>query len=513
MESAPRLIEPTPSEQSQSGVPLAAAGPMRLGRYELLGEIASGGMATVFLGRSLGAGGFQRLVAIKRMHPHLERDEEFVASFLEEARLAARIRHPNVVATLDVEDGEAPFLVMEYVEGDRLSGLIKEHVLRARAGLPLPIAMRIAIDSLEGLHAAHELVDDDGQALDLIHRDISPQNILVGVDGVSRVTDFGIAKAIGRASHTREGELKGKIAYMSPEQLTNPTGIDRRVDVFALGILTWEMLTGRRLFRAATDMETIGVVLHAEIPEIRPLAPQIPEEVEAVVMRALSRDPNERWATAQEFARALEAMNLAAPQRMVADFVKATVGEKLERERARLRSGWVVNTPISAGGSGTGRSRELPVSEVRRTGSVQVQQSQNSSSKTWVIAVLSTIGLLLSGTVLALVYQLTRTPSLDSMVVRHYETRNPSVHVPPTGNTAAGAESDAGVSTQTDSTFVFNGTEVLGAADAGPLVENTPRVRVNTRVNTRTNRTGTHTHTGEEPDNGCNPYVQRCPNQ
>jgi serine/threonine-protein kinase len=373
-------------------------------------------MATVFLGRAVGARGFSRLVAIKRMHPHLERDEEFVTSFLEEARLAARIRHPNVVATLDVEDGEAPYLVMEYVEGDRLSGLIKEHVSRAKQGLPISIALRVAIDALEGLHAAHELRDDDGEPLNLIHRDISPQNVLVGVDGVARVTDFGIAKAVGRASHTREGELKGKIAYMAPEQLTNPTGIDRRVDVFAMGIVCWEMLTGRRLFRAATDMETIGVILHHEVTRLRAVAPEIPERVEEVVMRALERDPARRWSSAQDFARALESLGLAAPTRVVADFVKATVGDKIARERARLRSGWSTSTPTPSAvvRKPTG---EVVVSEVRRTSTGSVTASPSSVAQPIAVriklVVLSSLGavVLLSLAVVAIM-GVTRKPEV-----------------------------------------------------------------------------------------------------
>jgi serine/threonine-protein kinase len=396
---------------------------VRLGRYELLGEIASGGMATVFLGRAVGARGFSRLVAIKRMHPHLERDEEFVTSFLEEARLAARIRHPNVVATLDVEDGDAPYLVMEYVEGDRLSGLIKEHVSRAREGLPLPIALRIAIDALEGLHAAHDLRDDDGAPLDLIHRDISPQNVLVGVDGVARVTDFGIAKAAGRASHTREGELKGKIAYMAPEQLTNPTGIDRRVDVFAMGVVCWEMLTGRRLFRAATDIETIGVILHHEVTKVRAVAPAVPERVEAVVMRALERDPAARWQSAQDFARALESLGLAAPSRVVAEFVKTTVGDKLARERARLRGGWATQTPTPMSASGVKPTGEFVVSEVRRTGATPmapVSSRGGQRGRTIAIAVVSALAVLALAVVT--VVAITRKPPEHTRVVERVVT-------------------------------------------------------------------------------------------
>jgi serine/threonine protein kinase len=458
---------------------------IRLGRYELLGEIASGGMATVFLGRAVGARGFSRLVAIKRMHPHLERDEEFVTAFLEEARLAARIRHPNVVATLDVEDGDAPYLVMEYVEGDRLSGLIKEHVSRARQGLPLEVALRVAIDSLDGLHAAHDLRDDDGEPLDLIHRDISPQNVLVGVDGVARVTDFGIAKAAGRASHTREGELKGKIAYMAPEQLTNPGGIDRRVDVFAMGVVCWEMLTGRRLFRAATDIETIGVILHHEVSTIRSVAPHVPERVEAVVMRALERDPSKRWNSAQDFARALESLGLAAPTRFVADFVKLTVGDKLVRERARLRSGWSTSTPHTS--SVRKPTGEVSVSEVRRTASGSIitgtaAPSTASGSKTKTIVVGAVSALAIVAVAIVAVIAITKKPDVRPAPVGI--TAGPPVNVPAIVVQGAGPAQPVN-GAQAANTVVVNSAAV---ADAG-VTADPPRTTTTRRTNTRrTNR-------------------------
>jgi serine/threonine-protein kinase len=468
---------------------------VRLGRYELLGEIASGGMATVFLARAIGARGFSRLVAIKRMHPHLERDEEFVTSFLEEARLAARIRHPNVVATLDVEDGEAPYLVMEYVEGDRLSGLIKEHVSRAKEGVPVPIALRVAIDALEGLNAAHDLRDDDGEPLDLIHRDISPQNVLVGVDGVARVTDFGIAKAAGRASHTREGELKGKIAYMAPEQLTNPTGIDRRVDVFAMGVVCWEMLTGRRLFRASTDIETIGVILHHEVTTLRAVAPQIPECVEAVVMRALERDPSRRWNSAQDFARALESLGLAAPTRVVADFVKETVGDKLARERARLRSGWNTNTP-TPGVSDRKATVEVVVSEVRRTatGSViaptpSVAPSNAARTKLLLISSLSAVAVL-SLAIVAIIAVM-RKPEVRTQEVVRVVTVPTSQ--PSTGGGAA--PSNAG-----DNGASNGGNSVVANSNAGAAASADAAAQDNSASRTGTRRTTirrTRRRTGE----------------
>ncbi len=313
----------------------------RLGRYELLGEIASGGMATVFLGRVTGAKGFQRLVAIKRLHPHLESEDEFVQMFLDEARLAARIRHPNVVATLDVEDDEHLYIVMEYVEGDRVLAFLR-HAAKTNEKIPPAIATRVAMDTLAALHAAHELTDDDGSALGLVHRDVSPQNILISVDGSVKLVDFGIAKATARLSITRDGQLKGKIAYMAPEQ-TKRSEIDRRVDVFAMGIITWEMLTAKKLFNGESDVEVLNQLLFEPIPRLREVAPSVPASLDSVIARALERDPSKRFATALEFSDALERASKIfggpANNKVVAAYLQKVSGEKLAKDRARISAG------------------------------------------------------------------------------------------------------------------------------------------------------------------------------
>ncbi|MFS8065577.1 MAG: serine/threonine-protein kinase, partial [Byssovorax sp.] len=219
---------------------------LRVGRYEILRSIASGGMARVHLGRAVGAGGFERQVAIKTMHPHLAEEADFVAMFLDEARLSARVHHPNVVATLDVQqDDEGIFLVMEYVDGFALHEILVGS-RKERSPLPFGLTLRIFLDLLAGLHAAHELTDGDGAPLEVIHRDVSPHNVLVGVDGAARITDFGIAHAAVRLSSTREGHLKGKLRYMAPEQLRGRK-LDRRTDLYAAGAVLWEMLAGRCL--------------------------------------------------------------------------------------------------------------------------------------------------------------------------------------------------------------------------------------------------------------------------
>ncbi|MBL8600986.1 MAG: serine/threonine protein kinase [Myxococcales bacterium] len=307
-----------------------------LGRYELLHEIATGGMATVYLGRARGVAGFERVVAIKCCHPHLRHDEDFATMFLDEARLAARIHHPNVVSTLDVGDDESLYLVMEYIEGDRLSGLIKAASRKGQT-VPLNIAARLMVDVLSGLHAAHELEDAQGNPLQIVHRDVSPQNVLVGIDGVARITDFGIAKAEARATVTRDGQVKGKMSYMAPEQLAS-SKVTRRADIYAAGVVFWETLTGRRLFRAETDVETLNMVLHGVVPKPSKVVAELPEELDAIVARALERDPEKRYETAADFAEALEnATFKLATTRAVANYINEMLAETLVARRELVR--------------------------------------------------------------------------------------------------------------------------------------------------------------------------------
>jgi serine/threonine-protein kinase len=298
---------------------------MRFGRYETIQPLATGGMATVYLGRAVGAGGFERRVAIKVMHDHIADDPDFVAMFLDEARLAARIHHPNVVSTIDVHKGaEGMFLVMEYIEGASLKHILRGMRKRKRR-MPFGITVRIMSDALNGLHAAHDLKGKGGQTLNLVHRDVSPHNVLVGTDGVGRITDFGVARAEARLSTTQGGQLKGKIAYMPPEQGLGHD-VDRRADVYAAGVVLWEMLTGRRLFVADHDGQLVAMVLQGAQSSPRQACPDVPEPLDAVCMRALALRPDDRFATAGHFAEALEAaahesgLRVASP-RQVAAFV------------------------------------------------------------------------------------------------------------------------------------------------------------------------------------------------
>jgi serine/threonine protein kinase len=306
--------------------------PPTVGRYLLYGEIASGGMATVHFGRLQGAAGFARSVAIKRLHPQYAKDPDFVAMFLDEARLAARIAHPNVVPTLDVvAQGDELLLVMEYVRGSALSRLLRTLTQRGER-MPPRIVAAILAGVLRGLHAAHEAKNEIGEALEIVHRDVSPQNVLVGTDGIPRVLDFGVAKAAGRVQTTREGQLKGKLAYMAPEQIT--TGIvTRKTDVYAAAVVLWEMLTGRRLFRADNEAKLLSLVLDSEVEPPSRLVEGLPHGFDRVVMRGLSRDAAKRYPTARDMAIDVEAVVGIAASTEVGEWVEVVAAEEL-RERA-----------------------------------------------------------------------------------------------------------------------------------------------------------------------------------
>ncbi|HEY4159923.1 MAG TPA: serine/threonine-protein kinase [Polyangiaceae bacterium] len=324
-----------------------SAGRLRVDRYELLGEIASGGMATVYLARLMGVGGFQRFVAMKRLHPHLQTETEFVEMFLDEARIAARIHHPNVVPILEVGASTVGYyLVMEFIEGDTLARLLARAAMRGKK-LPVPIALRITLDMLAGLHAAHELRDDAGEAINLVHRDVSPQNVLVGVDGVARITDFGVARAASRLTATRVGQLKGKIAYMAPEQASGDENLDRRADVFSSGIVLWEALASKRLFKAENEAATLTRVISEPVPSLERVGATVSPKLNSVVMKALERARERRFASCAELADALEAAaaqndKIATPRELAA-YVASVLGDEVSAQRDALRV-WLAAT-------------------------------------------------------------------------------------------------------------------------------------------------------------------------
>lgn len=287
--------------------------PLNLGgRYRVVSEIASGGMGMVYLAVRAEPDGTRRPVAVKALHAHLADDPEFIASFVDEARIASRIVHPNVVRVEDVEMvGEQLVIVMEYVEGIALALLLKN--VRARdTTLAIPVVRRVIHDALLGLHAAHELHDETGAPLGVVHRDVSPHNLLVGADGITRVSDFGIATATGRVASTRTGGgVKGKLQYLSPEQVYRKT-LDRRADLFAVGTVLWECLTGRRLFSAGTEGETLAMVLREPIAPPSVHRSDVPLELDEICLRALERDPERRFPSAREAADALAEGEMAS---------------------------------------------------------------------------------------------------------------------------------------------------------------------------------------------------------
>jgi len=312
--------------------------PRQLGRYRLCFELASGGMATVYLARGEGEQGFQKVVALKVVHRHLAHEREFVEMFLDEARLASAIDHPNVCQVFDF--GEASgvhYLAMEYLMGESLLRVMNE--VRRRKDDPRTAhlgwyAARIFVDACEGLHAAHELAGPDGAPLGVVHRDVTPQNLVVTYDGSLKVVDFGVAKAASQLHTTEAGKIKGKLAYVSPEQLRNQP-LDRRSDVFALGVCLWEFLTLKRLFRRDSEAATLMAVVHDEIPPPSSVRPWVPPELDAIVMRALARDREARYPSAREMGRELSAFlgrtGAALGQADVADWMRSM----FEAERTR----------------------------------------------------------------------------------------------------------------------------------------------------------------------------------
>ncbi|HEX4479033.1 MAG TPA: serine/threonine-protein kinase [Polyangiaceae bacterium] len=378
-----------------------------LGRYLLCDPIASGGMATVHLGRLLGPVGFSRVVAIKRLHPSYACDPEFVAMFLDEARVTARIRHPNVASTLDVVvlHGEL-FVVMDYVHGEALSKMLRS------GAVPVPIAASIMAGVLYGLHAAHEASTDDGTPLRIVHRDVSPQNILVGSDGTARVVDFGVAKAVGRLQTTREGALKGKIRYMSPEQISSED-VDRRSDIYAASVVLWEMLTGRRLHQADSEVRVMQRILAGALEAPSRFVTLSPE-LDALVMKGLALDPADRFATASEMAEQIQRLAFATPGQ-VSEWVQSVGGKTLATRAKMIAASEREESP---------RLADSAIVSIR-----SAPEAKESAINGWLLASVILVCLALSTAAIAVVLHVTKVPAHSA-----------EVSPPPTVLTAIGAE-------------------------------------------------------------------------
>lgn len=341
-----------------------------VGRYEFLVPIAQGGMAAVWAARLKGSRGFSKTVAVKTMLPSISDDPQFEQMFLDEAQICARIRHPNVVEILDLgEQDDVLYLVMEWVDGEPLSS-IRRSAAKAE-GIPLPVAVKIVADACAGLHAAHELKSESGELIGLVHRDISPQNILITYSGMVKIVDFGVAKAAGRtAEETSAGQIKGKPPYMSPEQaLGSP--IDRRTDVFALGIILYQLTTGKHPFRGESDIVTLQNIV-SDRPIIAPRAynKEYPKPLETVVMKALDRDPEKRFQTAAEFEQALDRVFPPTVPRVrtqdVGKFVSGLLGDRGEERRSALREAIRLADERAQGADEVAPGKLRPLTELAR---------------------------------------------------------------------------------------------------------------------------------------------------
>jgi serine/threonine-protein kinase len=325
----------------------------RIGRYELLIELGHGGMAELFLGRLHGAGGFAKLVAIKRILPHLAKDAEFTAMFLDEGRIASRLSHPNVCQVFELDDAEGDlFLAMEYLDGVGWDRLLAE----TNKGIPpLELAAGVLAQAADGLHYAHTLRDIEGNLTPIVHRDVSPQNLFVTVDGVCKVLDFGVSKMMTDGPRTKSGVVKGKLPYMAPEQIRGEP-VDARTDVFSLGVCLWEALAHDRLYDRATDFLIWKAVTEEDAPLITTRWPKCPVAVEGLIKRALAREPSERIASAREFAEELRA---AVPQlasaTQIGETLRAACGEQLAQRSKQVASA------ISARSSGPIAARATPL--------------------------------------------------------------------------------------------------------------------------------------------------------
>lgn len=308
-----------------------------LDKYRLIAELGHGGMAEVFLAVASGPAGFNKLVVIKQIRAELADDPEFLNMFLDEARLAARLSHPNVVQTNEVGHvGNRYFIAMEYLDGQPLNRIL-QRFKRDNAGMPLGMHMRILIDVLAGLHHAHELADYDGTPLEVVHRDVSPHNVFVTYDGQIKVVDFGIAKAMNSSSETRAGVIKGKVAYMSPEQARGDK-VDRRSDIFAVGVMFWEAMTGQRLWKGLTDVAMLHRIIKGDIPSPKTIKGDISEAMADICMKALAPNRDDRYESAADFQNALEDLLTEMGERIAVRDIGKLVAKTFDQDRVRIKS-------------------------------------------------------------------------------------------------------------------------------------------------------------------------------
>ncbi|MEW5851310.1 MAG: serine/threonine-protein kinase [Myxococcota bacterium] len=343
----------------------------RFGRYVLLERIAAGGMAEVFRAASLGTAGFSKPLAIKRILPHLVSDEAMTTMLIDEAKIAASLSHPNILQVLDLGEVNSQFFIaMEFVAGKSLN-LVIATALKQGLRLPLPFCAYVMAQAVHGLAYAHQKVGTNGEPMNIIHRDVSPQNIMVGYDGAVKLADFGIAKAADRHTHTRTGTVKGKLAYMAPEQAED-LAIDQRVDIFAMGVVAHELFAMRRLRKAKTDVALVKEVVDAHFPRFEELGLEVPDAVAQVIYRALEKDRNRRWPDAHNFAMALEGAIAASGWHFgtaqVGALMRELFAEEVAREReAQQHFDGVMMELHASGGAGLSESTRVDWEELEKT--------------------------------------------------------------------------------------------------------------------------------------------------
>jgi serine/threonine protein kinase len=377
----------------------------RLGRYHLVYEIGRGGMASVYLARARGPAGFQKWFAIKRIHPHLAKDRSFVDMFLDEARIAGSIEHPNVAHVFDLGETDGKYyLAMEYLHGEHLLDVARRAILR-NGMFDARMAAHVIARAADGLHHAHEARDGSGSPIELVHRDISPQNIFVTYDGNVKLTDFGVAKAKNRMTHTETGLMKGKIAYASPEQVMG-TALDRRTDIFALGVVLWEITTGRRLFKARTDAETLMRISSGYRKRPTDFIGDYPPDLEAIVDRALAHEPEARYPTAADFANDLDRF-VGSPGIRTRDcgvFMTSLFGDRMQNKDAVLnRPAAEVPIEVEAVSSEARPLGEPSQSELRRREATATPTPAVVKSRAPLWVGLALVALVLAGLAIAAV--------------------------------------------------------------------------------------------------------------
>jgi len=426
-----------------------------IGKYHLIAELARGGMGNVYLAASQGPGGFSKLLVVKELKPELSDDETYVTMFLEEARLAARLIHPNIVQTNEVgSDGNRHYMVMEFLDGRSLHRIAK----RLGGQLSIGSQLRVVSEALLGLHHAHELREFDGEPLGIVHRDVSPLNVFVTFNGQTKVLDFGIAKAVDSSLETKIGVLKGRVAYMAPEQAKG-TKVDRRADVYSAGVMLWEAAAGRRLWPGMNEVEILTRIVREGPPALRGVRPDAPEELERICARAMAFEREERYATALDLLTDLEAhlarrddtLTMREIGGMVAQSfteerrkMNAVIEEALTRVRGGPRSGTVPSlqgqftgtptsaniscdgprdataplfTPTSSFAPSSGVSRSVPATTATLGASVADTQTVQASPTKRAAVLFSSVGAVLLGAILVVLASRTGPPTARAIAL------------------------------------------------------------------------------------------------